>query len=511
MTKRVFTTLVGLMTIGLILALAGPAQAELNWDFWHDGAGDPNGWTLLMGYDDGTQGYRDGDGGGVGPDGPTTNGANFAWDHQHPNFLFESPAFNFDGSTLDGTNVLRIVSNGGEGQQGGSISPYNNPGEIPAADTATNGLKGWAFLNTSTNQYDATLFKTGNGAATQDFTGAALTTAGVNLSQEYRLHFYETDHGGWGWTQLNEVNIAGNMGPVTHEVGGDNTIDTETLTGTQGNETYGGGITGARFVRVVQNLGETFQVAELQAFETGTGINKAEQSQGGVATAKDNAHGGVPPRANDGNTNMQWGGGSIWHSGSTTGTWLQIELAADTDLDKVHFWGREDCCENRQGDFNLIIEDASNVELYNERILGINAEPNHREISVAPLLSADLTASLAAHDAGAGYTYVFELSSNDQITVDNPDPGVYTTYLDINNADIVVEALGPLTPGEVFVLLDADHLIGTYNSLTLPTGVVPVGNFWETGAVIVPEPSTLLLAAIGLLGLLGVVRRAKSG
>ena len=119
------------------------------------------------------------------------------------------------------------------------------------------------------------------------------------------------------------------------------------------------------------------------------------------------------------------------------------------------------------------------------------------------------------HDSGAGFTYVFVLGSGetaDKIEVGNPDPSIFTTYLDVNNAAIEVELLGGATvePGDVFDLLDADVIQGTYNSLTLPelpgALVLDDSNFLVDGTLtvasaVIPEPSTFALAALGLLGL----------
>ena len=302
--------------------------------------------------------------------------------------------------------------------------------------------------------------------------------------------------------------------PVTHEVGGDNTIGTETLDGTQGNEVRGPGLVGAKFIRVDQNRGDQLNIAEVQAFETGTGDNVALESVGSVATQSSTGWSGVASRAIDGNTDGVYGHDSVQHTNNSGYKWWQVELASAADLDSVHIWGRTDsCCNQRLDDFNLIIEDASRLQLYNEQILGVGSDPgSNRLIQLAELLSADLVASLNPHDYGAGYTYVFELGSADMIEVANPDPSIFTTYLDINNADIVVEALGPLPPGEVFQLLSADQLMGQYHSLTLPPGVFAVGDFNETGAVTtaaIPEPATLFLAGLALSGLGAYVRRRR--
>jgi len=505
--------------LALLTLASGASQAALIWDFW-DGAANDNGWTTILGYETPPRaGYTSNDGGGVGPTGPSTYGGDRAWNNVHPNFLFESPAFNFDGSTLDGTNVLQIVSSGGSGQQGGSVAPYANPAAIPTGNSTSSGLKGWAFLNTASGQYDATFFKPNNNTGdVMNLTAAQLTAAGMDLGNQYKMHFYETDDGSWGWTQLNGVSIAGNTGPVTLHVGGDGTIGTESLTGTQSNAVTGGGVLGAKTIRVVQNVNDSFQVAELQIFSGTTNVALT-----GSASAKDNYQNNtsLPGRTNDGNTSGQWSDNSVWHSSTNAGTWLQIDLASDTDLDAVHFWGRTDCCQGRQDDFNLIIEDASGNVLYNEQHTGIGTSPDRNaRIPLSSIVSADLMAALNPHDFGAGYTYAFELGG-DMLSVENPDENIFTTHLDINDAAFTVDWLGGSAPsdlaaGDSFQLLDADVIEGIYESLILPA--LPAGMEWDLDAFLtsgtitaaaVPEPSTFALAGLGLLGMAAFLRRRK--
>ncbi len=507
---------VAMATLALGLPSASAAVVTYDFDVAGDDGATIDGWTDVFpvrapSFPSGTVWPSVAGGRGTGGFARWPDHTGGGQDSGHPNHIMRSPEF-----SLTATSSIDFQLGGGQG----SANTYTNSSDIsPTGNSSGSGQQKFYLRRVSDDTYLLNHRRSNNQNNWQSHTwdSAAITgaIAGDAVNEKYTVEWVDTYSGGWGFGMIDDVVLNDVvLAPVIHEVGGDNTIGTEMLEGTQGNEVTTPGVDGVRFIRVVQNVNNTFQVAELQAFEAGTGTNVAEQSAGGVATARDTGHGGVAPRANDGNTSGQWGDGSVWHSGSNAGTWLQIELAADTDLDSVHFWGRTDCCQDRQDDFNLIIEDAGGTELYNQQHTGIGTSPGRNQlIQLGAIISADLTAELMPHDAGGGYTYVFELdgSTNDQITVDNPDPSIFSTIIDINNADIVVEALGPLDSGVEFQLLDADSLTGQYNSLTLPDGVREVGDFNVTGAVTagVPEPSTFALAALGLLGLGWYGRRRR--
>ena len=59
-------------------------------------------------------------------------------------------------------------------------------------------------LNLTTGNYDAYSYKQGNGGGTEvvTFTLAQLEGAGVSMTDDYQLDFFENDDGGWvghGW------------------------------------------------------------------------------------------------------------------------------------------------------------------------------------------------------------------------------------------------------------------------------------------------------------------------
>jgi len=272
-------------------------------------------------------------------------------------------------------------------------------------------------------------------------------------------------------------------------------------------------VDGAKIVRVDQNVTSDgfLSLAEVQAFETGTGNNVALTSAGGSAWQTSEGWGGAAARAIDGNTDGNYNNGSVTHTGNgdSSPAW-QVTLANPSDLDAIHVWTRSDCCHARSNDFNLIILDDQNNELYNQQHTGVGSDPgSNRWIPLGPF-TADLVATLNPHDHGAGFTYAFDLGT-DMLSVANPDPNIFTTYLDLNGAALEVGWAGGEIPaglalGDTFDLLDADVIDGMYDSLVLPE--LPGFMTWNTDMfmtngtlTVAPEPSTFALAAFGLLGL----------
>jgi hypothetical protein len=189
-----------------------PSDTDLVWDF---SAGNEHGWTTVNGVSwvgaDGVEaGQANGDGvadyfGGINTSGDTRR----AHDGAHVNFIYRSPILNF--ADVDATgSVIEFDLFGGQGNQSVNLDPAN-PAAVGLGGTVTTdaGSKGLALLNLTTGDYDAVYYDptNGNGVESISLTKADLTGAGVSLSDDYQLDFFENDDGGWGWTRLDEVRI----------------------------------------------------------------------------------------------------------------------------------------------------------------------------------------------------------------------------------------------------------------------------------------------------------------
>jgi hypothetical protein len=211
--KQLILKIAAVATVSSVLMTpSANAAVSVDWDF---SPGNENGWTTVSGaswLNPATVGAGQVEGGGV--DGyfggvNTTGGTRRGHDGAHVSFVYRSPSLNF--GTVDAVDsVLEIDWVGGEGNQGGSVAPMN-PGEV-GANSTIDGQKGLALLNLTTGNYDAIYYKAGNGSdvETTALTQADLTTAGISLTDDYQLDFFENDDGGWGWTELSAVRLDAN-------------------------------------------------------------------------------------------------------------------------------------------------------------------------------------------------------------------------------------------------------------------------------------------------------------
>ena len=79
-----------------------------------------------------------------------------------------------------------------------------------------------------------------------------------------------------------------------------------------------------------------------------------------------------------------------------------------------------------------------------------------------PLLSADLSAEV---EVSPSKYYRFDINGDtdeaDQMVIENPNPDVYTTILNLDGSTFQIAATGALANGERFVIIDADQILGT--------------------------------------------------
>jgi hypothetical protein len=76
-----------------------------------------------------------------------------------------------------------------------------------------------------------------------------------------------------------------------------------------------------------------------------------------VATASQSstAFGGVPWRANDGNTDGNWANNSVSHTDFDSNAWWQVNLGAQYPIGTVLVYNRTDCCSDRLSDFDVLV------------------------------------------------------------------------------------------------------------------------------------------------------------
>ena len=101
-------------------------------------------------------------------------------------------------------------------------------------------------------------------------------------------------------------------------------------------------------------------LAEVRALSGTTNLALAA-----TPTATSSAFGTVPSDANDGNTDGNYGNGSVWHSGSSgppgalSPQTFTLTFATPVTLDLVQLFGRTDCCQGRDDALTLTLRDAS--------------------------------------------------------------------------------------------------------------------------------------------------------
>lgn len=79
----------------------------------------------------------------------------------------------------------------------------------------------------------------------------------------------------------------------------------------------------------------------------------------GKATSQSSTYNGSPSQlAVDGNTNGNYYGGSVTHTGPDAQAWWQVDLGSNSAIDQVKVWNRTDCCPERLSGFYVFVSDV---------------------------------------------------------------------------------------------------------------------------------------------------------
>ena len=119
----------------------------------------------------------------------------------------------------------------------------------------------------------------------------------------------------------------------------------------------------ARFVRVTNNTPKgVLHLAEVGIYHAGKNLalsSKASQSsQFGDASAD---------RAIDGNTDGSFGKKSVSHTNNETKPWLEIDLGAEKEIDRIKIYNRRDRLESRLKDFWVVAYDEKRQPVWAKR------------------------------------------------------------------------------------------------------------------------------------------------
>jgi hypothetical protein len=100
-------------------------------------------------------------------------------------------------------------------------------------------------------------------------------------------------------------------------------------------------------------------------------ITETNLALSGVATNNGTGFGGLPGRANDGNTDGRFNNNSVSHSATNNiPNYLDIDLGGTKRIGAVYLWLRTDCCYDRNKDLQVVIYDSARRELYRKQYVG---------------------------------------------------------------------------------------------------------------------------------------------
>lgn len=146
-----------------------------------------------------------------------------------------------------------------------------------------------------------------------------------------------------------------------------------------------------RYIRIKQNgtaAGDYLHLAEIRAIESGTGINVALGKSGTVSST---SGGFVITNLTDNNIT------NYWHSlGTGSSEYVELDLGAAYNLDRVELVNRQDCCWDREKNLQYILKDSAGAEFLSQQINAWqNQNTNYKTTWPVNPSTATVTASTA--------------------------------------------------------------------------------------------------------------------
>jgi uncharacterized repeat protein (TIGR01451 family) len=121
------------------------------------------------------------------------------------------------------------------------------------------------------------------------------------------------------------------------------------------------GILQGRYVRVQLSGTNYLSLAEVQVFGLGGAPPPTNVAQGKAATQSSTFPGYATDGASaavDGNTDGNFGDGSVTATVLDGNPWWQVDLGASTAVNSIVIWNRTDCCSSRLSDYWVFVSDT---------------------------------------------------------------------------------------------------------------------------------------------------------
>jgi len=154
----------------------------------------------------------------------------------------------------------------------------------------------------------------------------------------------------------------------------------------------------ARFVRVeIQAKGVMLHLAEVEVFSKGANV-----ALKGKATQSSTDYEGPPNLGNDGNTNGDYAGKSVFHTKQEDNPWWEVDLGATVDADEVVVWNRIDGgTASRLRNWRVVVMDEKRKELFSQKMV----DPTEKSMrfnlkNIKPVKLQNATADSGSGDNG---------------------------------------------------------------------------------------------------------------